>query len=106
MGPARGAERGADQEPTAGWGPRVGGHQSPGDQGTARGLAPPWAGLGPGPGGQEEVRVSGVRDVAQRSSEARLEGFLEGAFWQASAWRSGVGALRLYVSAPFLRGHS
>ena len=50
--------------------------------------------------------MSGVRDVAQRSSEARLEGFLEGAFWQASAWRSGVGALRLYVSAPFLRGHS
>lgn len=60
-------------------------------------------GLQPGPRGQEEVRVSGVRH--RRSSEARLEGFLQGAFWQASTWRSGVGAFRLYISAPFLRGH-
>lgn len=38
------AEWGAGREPRAGWGPWVGKHQSPGDQGTARGLVPTWAG--------------------------------------------------------------
>lgn len=44
-------------------------------------------------------------EMRHRSSEARLEGFLEGALRQASTWRSGVGASDLSISAPFLRGH-
>lgn len=98
-GAERGATRSPEQAANRGWEgtSHLGTKALPGAR-----LHP---GLRPRPGGQGEVRVSGVRDVAQRSSEARLEGLLEGAFWQASAWRSGVGALRLYVSAPFLRGH-
>lgn len=42
-----------------------------------------------------ECRTRSVCPVSEmqhrRSSEARLEGFLEGALWQESTWRSGVG---------------
>lgn len=87
-----------------GWKGRVGGR--PGAQsrlGAVGGKAPvtwgprhcqgPGSNLGWDP--DLECRTRSVCPVSEmqhrRSSEARLEGFLEGALWQGSTWRSGVG---------------
>ena len=62
-------------------------------------------GLGPGPGVQDEVSVSRVRDAAQRELRGQAgrlpgRGVMAGERLEVRRWASD-----LSISAPFLRGH-